>query len=168
MDVDGLTDVVDLGVVSGSIDDFGEGGMLLGVRQAEALGLVAGDDITVTFPETGDVTLTVAGTFERDAIVGSAYVVSLDDFGSNVTSRLDEAILVTTAGDVGCPRREAVTAAPADYPNVKAAIPPGARDGRRRWTRCWGSSTALPCPRSVAIPGITTPGFRGRAHPRVT
>ena len=50
--------------------------MLLGVRQAEALGLVAGDDITVTFPETGDVTLTVAGTFERDAIVGSAYVVS--------------------------------------------------------------------------------------------
>ena len=145
MDVDGLTDVVDLGVVSGSIDDFGEGGMLLGVRQAEALGLAAGDDITVTFPETGDVTLTVAGTFERDAIVGSAYVVSLDDFAANVTSRLDEAILVTTAGDAGVSEtKEAVTAALADYPNVKVSDPAGlTADAQAQVDQMLGIVTAL-------------------------
>ncbi len=133
------------GSVSGSIDDFGEGGMLLGVRQAEALGLVAGDDITVTFPETGDVTLTVAGTFERDAIVGSAYVVSLDDFAANVTSRLDEAILVTTAGDVGVSEtKEAVTAALADYPNVKVSDPAGlTADAQAQVDQLLGIVTAL-------------------------
>jgi putative ABC transport system permease protein len=119
MQTEDLGEVVDLGVASGSMDDFGKGSMLLGVKQAEALGLDAGDDIVVTFPETGEVTLTVAGTFERDAIVGSAYVVSLDDFEENVTSRLDEAVMVTAAEGVSADdAKSAVSDVLADYPNV--------------------------------------------------
>ena len=126
LSTEGLTDLVDLGMVSGSVDDFGKGTMLIGVKQAEALGLHAGDDITVTFPETGEVSLTVAGTFERDALTGSAYVVSLEDFAANVTSRLDEAILATAADGVAAEdAKEAATAALADYPNVVVNDPSG-------------------------------------------
>ncbi|MGH3329767.1 MAG: FtsX-like permease family protein, partial [Nocardioidaceae bacterium] len=124
MQVEGLTDVADLGIASGSMDDFGEGTMLLGVKQAKALGLAAGDELTVTFPETGDVAFTVAATFERDSIVGSGYVVSLDDFARNVTSRLDTAVLVTHADGVGPAKtQDAVTAALVDYPNVVVQDP---------------------------------------------
>lgn len=58
--------------------------MLLGTEQAAALGLAPGDDVTVTFPETGKVTLKVAATIARDSIIGSPYVVSLADY-PNVT-----------------------------------------------------------------------------------
>src|SRR5512139_2829130 len=124
MQTEDLTKVADLGIASGSMKDFGKGSMLLGVRQAEALGLEAGDDITVTFPETGEVTLEVAGTFERDALVGSAYVVSLDDFAENVTSRLDMAVMLTaTDGVSAADVKETVTSALADYPNVNVSDP---------------------------------------------
>src|SRR5512139_3959423 len=124
MQTEDLTKVADLGIASGSMKDFGKGSMLLGVKQAEALGLEAGDDITVTFPETGEVTLEVAGTFERDALVGSAYVVSLDDFAENVTSRLDMAVMLTaTDGVSAADVKETVTSALADYPNVNVSDP---------------------------------------------
>jgi ABC-type lipoprotein release transport system permease subunit len=85
IDTDGLDEIAELGVESGSLDDFGAGSMLLGTKQARALKVGPGDDVTVTFPETGEVTLRVAATFERDSLVGSAYVVSLDDFADNVS-----------------------------------------------------------------------------------
>ncbi len=140
-----LGDVVDLGIESGSMDDFGKGTMLLGVKQAEVLGLGAGDSIAVTFPETGEVDLTVAGTFTADAIVGSAYVVSLDDFADNVTSRLDTAILVATADGVSAAdAKEAAQAAVADYPNVKVSYPSElTKDAQAQVDQLLGIVTAL-------------------------
>ena len=124
IDTDGLTQVADLGVESGSLDDFGRGSMLLGVKQAKALKVGAGDEVAVTFPETGEVVLRVAATFERDSLVGTAYVVAMDDFAQNVTSRLDEAILVTNADDAQASRtKKAVAAALTDYPNVDVSDP---------------------------------------------
>lgn len=145
MQTDGLDEVVDLGLASGSMDDFGRGTMLIGVKQAEALGVDAGDEITVTFPETGDVKLTVAGTFERDAIVGSAYVLSLDDFADNVTSRLDTAVLLTTPeGTSTEDAKEAVTAALADYPNVQVNDPSElTKDAQAQVDQMLGVVTAL-------------------------
>jgi putative ABC transport system permease protein len=114
-----IPEVADLGVKSGSLADFSSGTMLLGTKAAEELGLAPGDDVTVTFPETGDVTLTVAATFERDALLGSQYVVSLPDYAANVTSQLDQAILVRNAeGTDPAQVRSEVTAALADYPNL--------------------------------------------------
>ena len=115
----GIADVADLGIASGSLDDFTGGTMLLGTKSADKLGLAPGDEVTVTFPETGDVTLEVAATFERDALIGSQYVVSLSDYAANVTSQLDTAILVRDAeGADTAEVRSAVTAALKDYPNL--------------------------------------------------
>lgn len=117
-----LDEVADLGVRDGHIGDFRSGTMLLGTKQADALGLEPGDTVTVTFPETGDVALTVAATFERDAIIGSGYVVSLEDYAANVTSTLDQAVLVTAA-DGATSVKGAVRKALADYPNVVVSDP---------------------------------------------
>lgn len=124
MQVEGLEDVADLGVRDGDVADFGEGTMLLGTEQADALGIGPGDQVPVTFPETGKVTLTVAATFTHDAIVGSAYVVSLADFAANVTSELDAAILVrAAAGADPAAVKAGVKKALADYPNVTVSDP---------------------------------------------
>lgn len=142
---EGLSEVADLGIAAGSLDDFGRGSMLLGVKQAEAFGLEPGDAITVTFPETGDVELTVAATFERDAIVGSAYLVSLDDLAANVTSRLDSAILLSYADGVRPAEvKQTVEAAVADYPNVKVSDPDElTKDAQAQVDQMLGIVTAL-------------------------
>jgi putative ABC transport system permease protein len=145
MPAEGIDEVADLGIASGSLDEFGTGSMLLGVKQAEALGLDAGDKITVTFPETGDVDLTVAGTFERDALVGSAYLISLDDYAANVTSRLDMAILLTLSEGTSVEDgKAAVSAAVADYPNVKVSDPSQlTKDAQAQIDQMLGLVTAL-------------------------
>ena len=115
--------------------------MLLGTKQADALGLGPGDEVTVTFPETGDVALTVAATFERDSLIGSAYVVSLQDFVANVTSTLDEAVLVSGAeGPPPAAVKDSVKKALGDYPNVVVSDPAElTKEAQARSTRCSAS-----------------------------
>ena len=116
---DGITDVADLGVTAGDLADFGAGTMLLGTKQARSLGVRPGDDVTVTFPETGKRSFRVAATFDRDSLIGSSYVVSLDDYAANVTSKLDMAIMVRdAAGSTPATVKHDVKAALGDYPNV--------------------------------------------------
>jgi putative ABC transport system permease protein len=142
---EGLTEVVDLGVVDGSVADLGPGTMLLGTKQAESLGFGVGDEVSVTFPETGEVALTVAGTFERDALTGSAYVLPLDDFAANVTSRLAQALLLTAATGVEAGDAKAsVSAALAGYPNVVVSDPSElTKDAQAQVDQMLGLVTAL-------------------------
>jgi putative ABC transport system permease protein len=124
MDTGGLEDVLDLGVRDGDLADFAPGTILLGIDEADALGVVVGDPVRVTFPETGDRSLTVAATFTQDTIIGAPYVITLGDFADNVTSRLDGAILLTTRGAAGAGGFDAsLTEALADYPNVTVSSP---------------------------------------------
>ncbi|MGZ4459676.1 MAG: ABC transporter permease [Nocardioidaceae bacterium] len=140
-----IDQVADLGIVDGSLDAFGPGSMLLGSNQATKLGLAPGDTVAVTFPETGVQHLKVAATFERDALIGSPYVVSLPDFARNVTSRLDEAILVRDRA--GTPPKQvqtAVTRALHDYPNVTVSNPAElTRDAQASVDKLLGLVTAL-------------------------
>jgi putative ABC transport system permease protein len=147
----GLSDVADLGIRDGDLGDFGKGTVLLGTKQADALGLQPGDDVNVTFPETGKVTLKVAATFEHDSIIGSAYVVSLPEFEANVTSALDEAILVRDADGTSAPAVEkSVKRALHAYPNVTVSNPPRSSPRTRRptSTRCSAWSPRCCCWRS--------------------
>ncbi len=125
LQTDGITDVADLGVRAGDLADFGPGSMLLGTGQAAELGVAPGDRVTVTFPETGNVTLTVAATFEHDSLIGSHYVVSLADYAANVTSTLDVAVLVRDAAgaDQAAVHRAITKALADDYPNVRVKNP---------------------------------------------
>ncbi|WP_434582185.1 ABC transporter permease [Carbonactinospora thermoautotrophica] len=115
-----LDRVMNLGLASGSLAGFRDGTLLLSTKQAQALGAKVGDTVTLTFPETGAKTFTVAATFERDSLVGAGYVLTLRDYASNVTSRLDAAILVKyAAGADQAATKADVTKALAAYPNVK-------------------------------------------------
>jgi putative ABC transport system permease protein len=122
---EGIDDVADLGVRDGSLEDFGPGTMLLGTDQADALGVGAGDEVTVTYPETGEQSYRVAATFERDSIIGTGYVVPLDDFAANVTSKLDVAVLVreVDGADRAAVQDSIAEAMAADYPNVDVKDP---------------------------------------------
>jgi len=123
MDPNGRDSVVDLDIRDGH-PAAKDGEIMVGVQQAEALGLTVGDPVTVTFPETGQTTMTVAATFAEDSLIGSPYVISLTDFAPNVTSTLDVAILLTSVpGADPATIRAAVTAALVDYPNVTISDP---------------------------------------------
>ncbi|MEU3457607.1 FtsX-like permease family protein [Micromonospora sp. NPDC006766] len=124
LDTAGLSQVADLDIRSGALADFRDGTLLLSSKQAKALGAQVGDQVTVTFPETGSRTLRVAAVFERESLIGTGYLITLGDYASNVTSRLDQAILVThPAGADRAAAKTAVTQALVDYPNVKVSDP---------------------------------------------
>ncbi len=124
LDTTGLDRVIDLGIESGSLADLGPGRILVSARRADDLGLRPGDDLVVTFPETGPQTLEVAGTFSKGSLINASFVISMPDFNANVTSPLDAAILLTSARGIDPDQAKAtIEAALADYPNVTVNTP---------------------------------------------
>ena len=101
MDTDGLDQVIDLGIESGSLDALGPGSILVEHRAGRATSACAtGDTVTVTFAETGPTTMRVAGTFSKGSLINASYVMTMPDFAANVTSQLDGAILMNNAPGV--------------------------------------------------------------------
>lgn len=124
MDTTGLDRVIDLGIESGSLEALTPGSLLIGTSAADDLGVRVGDRVTVTFPETGDRAMRVAGTFSKGSLINASYVMTMPDFAANVTSTLDGAILMTNApgADPG-EAKATIKAALADYPNVTVNDP---------------------------------------------
>ena len=119
VDTAGLADVIDLGIESGSLGELEPGRILVGTRQADELGVDVGDTVSVTFPETGALSMVVVGTFSKGSLINASYVMALPDYAANVTSRLDAAIFMTHAPGVDPAKAKAtIEAAVADYPNV--------------------------------------------------
>ena len=124
LDTAGLDQVIDLGIESGSLDALAPGSILVDTSAAEELGIHAGDTVTVTFPETGDTTMQVAGTFSKGSLINASYVMTTPDFTDNVTSTLDGAILMTNApGTDPTEAKATIQDAVADYPNVTVNNP---------------------------------------------
>lgn len=124
MDTAGLEQVIDLGIESGSVDALVPGTILVGSNASEELGVQAGDTLTVTFPETGDTTMRVAGTFSKGSLINASYVMTMPDYTANVTSTLDGAILMTSApGSDPATAKSAIQSALGDYPNVTVNDP---------------------------------------------
>jgi len=141
----GLDRVIDLGIESGSVDELAPGRILVGTDEAEELGVRPGDDLQVTFPETGPQTFEVAATFSRGSLINAAYIVSLPDYDANVTDRLDAAIFLTTAPGVDSQDVKAsIEQALADYPNVTVNSPADiTRKARESVDQLLGIVTAL-------------------------
>jgi putative ABC transport system permease protein len=124
VDPDGLDQVVDLGRQEGSLAAFTPGTVFLRAKAAEALGVTVGDPVTITFPETGEQTVTLAGTFSQDTLLESDYLIPLVDFEENVTSRLDGSVLVTIRdGASPAAVERTLTQALTEYPNVTISDP---------------------------------------------
>lgn len=124
MTTTGLDQVIDLGIESGSLEALEPGSILVGTSAADELGVRTGDTVTLTFPETGDTTMRVVGTFSKGSLVNASYVMTLPDFDANVTSPLDGAILMTSARGIGPAEAKAtIQDALGDYPNVTVNDP---------------------------------------------
>ena len=89
-----VTDVLDLGVTSGTVAGLSDG-ILVHEDVAEAEGWQVGSSVPVSWPSTGDSPLRVAGIFAEKDVVGSDYLVSLEIYDRNATGRLDSLVLLT-------------------------------------------------------------------------
>jgi putative ABC transport system permease protein len=122
--LDGLSQVIDLGVETGSLGQLRPRHLLVSVQEAERLGVGPGDSLRLTYPETGPRDVVVAGTFSRGSLINASYVVPLTDYAANVGSTLDAAILIThPAGTDPTQAKAAIKAALAPYPNVTVSDP---------------------------------------------
>ena len=91
---------------------------------AEALGVTVGDRVRITYPETGEQTVTLAGTFPQDSLLESDSLITMVDFEDNVTSRLDGVVLVTVRdGASPAAVERSLTQALMEYPNVTISDP---------------------------------------------
>jgi putative ABC transport system permease protein len=145
VDAQGLDEVIDLGMETGQVTDLAPGRILVSTTNARDLGVRVGDDLVVTFPETGTKTFEVAGTFSRGSLINARYVMSMPDFAANVTSRLDGAILMNSAPGIDpAQAKSAIEAALTDYPNVEVNTPSDiTRDARASVDQLLGIVTAL-------------------------
>jgi putative ABC transport system permease protein len=121
-DREGLGRALELDVRQGALKAFVPGALLVASREAAAQGLSVGDTLELTFPETGPVSLRVAGVFDQVNLITSPYVVTMEDFEAHVTSRLDSAVLLNLAPGSSLEQSEdSMAAALSDFPNVKVA-----------------------------------------------
>ncbi len=104
-------------VQPGSVPALTDGGVLLQVDTAEALGVAAGDTITMEFPLTGVEQVEVDGTFLGEGL--AAYLVSNDFFDTRFSNKLDFMVFVNLADGVeAASGRASIETVLADFPNV--------------------------------------------------
>ncbi|WP_439657148.1 FtsX-like permease family protein [Lentzea sp. HUAS TT2] len=88
--------LVDLGVVSGSIDDLRPGTVALGAAHASWENKEVGDDVEFWFADGQQAKLKVVATYEHDLAFGD-YVLSAADARAHTRAGLDSAVLVNAA-----------------------------------------------------------------------
>ncbi|HRI97948.1 MAG TPA: ABC transporter permease, partial [Nocardioides sp.] len=145
LDTVGLDQVIDLGVKTGRLSDLAPGRILVSSTKADDLGVVTGDTVVVSFPEGGSHEMLVAATFDKGSLINASYIVSMPDFEDNVGSRLDAAILMTSAPGIDADQaKAAIERAVADYPNVTVNTPADiTREARQSVDQLLGIVTAL-------------------------
>lgn len=76
----------------------------------------------LTFPETGPLSLKVAGVFGQVNLIASPYVVTMEDFENHVTSRLDSTVLLNLMPSASLEQsEEEIADALSAFPNAKVA-----------------------------------------------
>lgn len=114
--------VTDLGVTEGALTDVGPGTVAVQEDRAVELGLEVGDAVTVDFPRTGPVGLTVAALVTEDIVgVGdSTWIVDTSTFEANVSDQYDRQIMVVTDDGVDADAaRAAIEEAVAGWPGAE-------------------------------------------------
>ncbi len=93
----GLSQTVNLHVISGSTAALNEGGLLVDSSTAKSDHLSVGDNVPVKFALTGASTMRIGGIFKANALIGS-YLVGQAFYMSHYTQPLPGAVLLETAG----------------------------------------------------------------------
>lgn len=115
---DGLTDVLNLQKQSGQLDLSGNN-MLVSSKTLRDNKWSVAQTVTVRWAETGDKPFRIAGAFEQNQLAGD-YVIGLDAYNANVTSQLDEVVLVKAGHSADLSTvRNAVSQVLVPYPNLQ-------------------------------------------------
>ncbi len=111
--------VANLEMRSGSLGALEGNAVLVQADTAAEHRWSVGDLVRIEFARTGTQTFRLAGTYERDEIVGQ-YVIPMSAFERNVTTQLDQAVLATAAPGTSVAEAErAARSALTDFPNVQ-------------------------------------------------
>ena len=117
--VDGpLSQVANVAMVAGSVDDVGPGTALLAKADADRLGVDVGDVVSVQVPSSAILYLRVVGIYD-DPAVGVPLILDLHTYEYYQTLRLDRLIYIDVAPGVDLDAaRAAITAVTDQYPNA--------------------------------------------------
>ena len=116
-----LSQVLELGVSEGSLDDLGAGTMAVADASAESNGWQVGEAVPVTFADGSTEDLTVGATYETDDLVGG-YLLPRTVWAPHAVQDIDSLAIVDVAeGTSTADAKAAVTAVAADFggPNVE-------------------------------------------------
>ncbi len=117
---DAISDLVDLGVTDGAMADLAGGGVAISAALATEDGIGIGDEVTGTFLNAGEQTLSVVTVFTNTDLTGSDLVVSLDTLQELNGDVFDAFIFVNVAdGGDAATTRAAIEGLLEDYPNVQ-------------------------------------------------
>jgi putative ABC transport system permease protein len=94
--------------------------MLVSDKVAEDRHWKLGQQVTLTFPRTGDRSMRIVGVYHDAALFNSGYIITLDDYGANAADDLDSLVLAKRAkGVTDAAARAAVAPVLAQYPSVE-------------------------------------------------
>ncbi len=109
---------INLGAVTGNFRDLGRQTVAVQAAEAKKTNVKIGDTITMQFPETGPRRLRVVAEYENKQPLG-VYLISMATFNANVTSHVDNILLVTDAPGVHpAQARTAIMSVLKDSPNA--------------------------------------------------
>ena len=114
-----LGQVLKVDITAGDIGGLARGEILVDEDELENKGLEIGGMLPMTFAQTGDTQLRIAGTFAKNQLLGN-YLVSTATFDAHFPDRLDFVVLATARPDVApAAARDAVERVTEEFPNVE-------------------------------------------------
>jgi putative ABC transport system permease protein len=114
-----ITKTFNIDILSGSLSDLDQNGLLVDKTTAKAKSWKAGQAVHVKFTKTGSVPFHVAGIYDTNPLLGS-YVISIPAYEQNFVTQLDAVVLATTApGTTPAQAKAAVNQITKAYPSVK-------------------------------------------------
>lgn len=113
-----LDELLDLDIQEGGATS--DRGLMLKTDSAEELGISAGDTVTVTFQETGEVQLPVLAVYENSGVVGN-WLIDQNTYVENFTDQTDFLVAAKTAPGVSPDEaRATIERIIEPYPQLKA------------------------------------------------
>jgi putative ABC transport system permease protein len=114
-----ITKTFNIDMLSGSLSDLDQTGLLVDKTTAKAQNWKVGQAVDVKFTKTGSVPFRVVGIYDTNPLLGT-YVISLSAFEQNFVTQLDAVVLATTApGTTPQQAKAAVNEITKAYPSVK-------------------------------------------------
>ena len=114
-----ITKTFNIDMLSGSLSDLDQTGLLVDKTTAKAQNWKVGQAVDVKFTKTGSVPFRVVGIYDTNPLLGT-YVISLSAFEQNFVTQLDSVVLATTApGTTPEQAKAAVNEITKTYPSVK-------------------------------------------------